>query len=168
MSFSIYEATLPPMMRLLHNLGAILDKAKSQAAAKGLALEDLVEARLAPDMHPFKRQIQIASDAAKGCAARLSGSEAPSFPDSEQTFDELRQRITKTLDYLKSFKPAQFDGAEDRHIVINTPHRNFEMNGRDFATSYALPNFFFHVTTAYGLLRHKGIDIGKADYLGGN
>ena len=168
MSFSIYEATLPPMMRMLHNLGAILDKAKEQAATKGLALEDLVEARLAPDMHPFKRQIQIASDAAKGCAARLSGSEAPSFPDTEQTFDELRMRITKTLDYLKSFKPTQFDGAEDRHISIKTPHRNFEMNGRDFATGFALPNFFFHVTTAYGLLRHKGIEIGKADYLGGN
>jgi hypothetical protein len=168
MSFSIYEATLPPMTRMLNNLAAILDKAKTQALAKGMALEELVEARLAPDMHPFKRQIQIASDAAKGCAARLSGSEAPSFPDTEQTFDDLRQRITKTLDYLKSFTPAQFDGAEDRHIVIKTPNRNFEMNGRDFATGFALPNFFFHVTTAYGLLRHKGIEIGKADYLGSN
>ncbi|MDE2466780.1 MAG: DUF1993 domain-containing protein [Alphaproteobacteria bacterium] len=167
MSFSIYDATIPPMTRMLHNLGAILDKAQVQAAAKGLSLQDLVEARLAPDMHPFKRQIQIASDAAKGCAARLSGNEAPSFPDTEETFDELRGRIAKTLDYLKSFAPAQFDGAEDRHITIKTPNRTFEMNGRDFATGFALPNFFFHVTTAYGLLRHKGIEIGKADYLGG-
>ncbi|HEY1630399.1 MAG TPA: DUF1993 domain-containing protein [Rhizomicrobium sp.] len=164
MAFSIYDATIPPMIRMLENLSKIMDKAVAQ---KGSDLQSLLDARLASDMHPFPRQVQIASDAAKGCAARLSGSEAPSFPDTETTFPELQARIGKTVDYLKSIPREKFDGAEDRDVTIKTPNRSFEMKGRDFATNFALANFYFHVTTAYGLLRSKGVEIGKMDYLGG-
>lgn len=163
MSFTIYDASIPPMIRMLQSLSKILDKAQSS----GKDVSGLLEARLAPDMHPFPRQIQIASDAAKGCAARLAGIEAPSMPDTETTFPELQTRIAKTIDFLKSVKPEQFAGAEDRHITIKTPNRTFEMSGRDYVTGFALPNFYFHVTTAYDLLRHKGVEIGKMDYLGG-
>jgi hypothetical protein len=118
-------------------------------------------------MHPFTRQIQIASDSAKGAGARLSGGEAPSFPDTETTFPELQARIAKTIDFLKSVDPSKLAGAENRNVELKTPNRTFNLTGAQFITGFALPNFFFHVTTAYGLLRHKGIEIGKMDYLGG-
>ncbi|HEY3777855.1 MAG TPA: DUF1993 domain-containing protein [Rhizomicrobium sp.] len=167
MSFSIYDASIPPMIRMLENLSNILDKAVKQAGERGLALSELLEARLAPDMHPFPRQVQIASDAAKACAARLTGGEIPSFADTESTFPELKDRIAKTVDYLKSVRRDAFEGAEKRTIEIKTPRgAEFRFDGKEFVTNFALPNFFFHVTTAYGLLRHKGIEIGKRDYLG--
>jgi hypothetical protein len=118
-------------------------------------------------MLQFPKQIQIASDAAKGCAARLAGVEAPNFPDTETTFPELQARITRTVDYLKSIKPEQLQGAEDRTVTLKFPQGEMTFSGRDFLTGFALPNFYFHVTTAYGLLRHNGIAIGKMDYLGG-
>ena len=167
MSFSIYDASIPPMIRTLQNLSKILDKAVAQAKAKDLALSSLLEARLAPDMHPFTRQIQIATDGAKGCAARLAGVEPPSFPDTETTFPELHARIAKTIAYLQSIGADKLAGAEDRKITLKNPNRTLEFSGKDFLTGFALPNFYFHVTTAYGLLRHKGIEIGKMDYLGG-
>jgi hypothetical protein len=167
MSFTIYDACVPPMIRTLGNLAKILDKATAQAKEKHIDPASLIEARLAPDMFAFARQIQIASDAAKGAAARLAGQEPPSFPDTETSFPELQARIQKTIDFLKSFKPAQLVGGEDRHITITTRTRTLEFSGRDFLTTFALPNFYFHVTTAYGLLRHNGIEIGKLDYLGG-
>jgi hypothetical protein len=167
MSFSIYDASIPPMIRALQNLSKILDKAVAQAKAKDLPLSTLLEARLAPDMHPFTRQIQIATDGAKGGAARLAGSEPPSFPDTETTFPELQARIAKTIAYLQSVGADKLAGAEDRQITLKTPNRTLEFSGRDFLTGFMLPNFYFHVTTAYGLLRHKGIEIGKMDYLGG-
>ena len=167
MSFSIYDASIPPMIRALQNLSKILDKAVAQAKAKDLPLSTLLEARLAPDMHPFTRQFQIATDGAKGGAARLAGSEPPSFPDTETTFPELQARIAKTIAYLQSVGADKLAGAEDRQITLKTPNRTLEFSGRDFLTGFMLPNFYFHVTTAYGLLRHKGIEIGKMDYLGG-
>ena len=167
MSFSIYDASIPPMIRALQNLSKILDKAVAQAKAKDFPLSTLLEARLAPDMHPFTRQIQIATDGAKGGAARLAGSEPPSFPDTETTFPELQARIAKTIAYLQSVGADKLAGAEDRQITLKTPNRTLEFSGRDFLTGFMLPNFYFHVTTAYGLLRHKGIEIGKMDYLGG-
>jgi len=127
----------------------------------------LLEARLAPDMHPFPRQIQIMSDAAKGAAARLAVVEAPSMPDTETNFPELQARISKTVDFLKSIKREQVEGAEDRTIVMKFPQGEIKFSGKDFLSNFALPNFYFHATTAYGLLRHKGIAIGKMDYLGG-
>ncbi len=167
MAFTIYDASIPLMIRSLTNLSKILDKAVAQAKREDTPLSALLEARLAPDMHPLPNQIQIASDAAKGAAARLAGIEAPAMPDTEKTFPELQQRIAKTIDFLKSVKPEQLAGAEDRTITLKFPQGEMTFSGRDFLTGFALPNFLFHVTTAYGLLRHKGIQIGKMDFLGG-
>ena len=167
MSFTIYDASIPPMIRALSNLSKIMDKAVAQAKAQDIPLSTLLEARLAPDMHPFPRQIQIASDAAKGAAARLANIEAPAMADTETTFPELQARIAKTIDFLKSVSADKIVGAEDREIVMKFPQGEMKFSGRDFLTQFALPNFFFHVTTAYGLLRHKGITIGKMDFLGG-
>ena len=167
MAFTIYEASIPPMIRSLENLSKILDKAVSQAKSEDKGLNALLEARLAPDMHPFARQIQIVSDSAKGCAARLAGIEPPSMPDTETTFPELQERIGKTIAFLKSINAERLAGAEDRTVILKFPQGEMKFSGRDFLTGFALPNFYFHVTTAYGLLRHKGINIGKMDYLGG-
>jgi len=167
MAFTIYEASIPPMIRSLENLSKILDKAVSQAKSEDKGLNALLEARLAPDMHPFTRQIQIVSDSAKGCAARLAGIEPPSMPDTETTFPELQERIGKTIAFLKSINAERLTGAEDRTVILKFPQGEMKFSGRDFLTGFALPNFYFHVTTAYGLLRHKGINIGKMDYLGG-
>ncbi|MGZ5998677.1 MAG: DUF1993 domain-containing protein [Rhizomicrobium sp.] len=167
MSFTIYDASIPPMIRALSNLSKIMDKAVAQAKAQDIPLSTLLEARLAPDMHPFPRQIQIASDAAKGAAARLANIEAPAMADTETTFPGLQARIAKTIDFLKSVSADKMAGAEDREIVMKFPQGEMKFSGRDFLTQFALPNFFFHVTTAYGLLRHKGIAIGKMDFLGG-
>lgn len=166
MSFSVYEASIPPMIHFFENLSKILDKAVHQAKERDLPLSELLEARLAPDMHAFPRQIQIASDVAKLAAARLAGLEPPSFPDTETTFPELQERIRKTIDYMKSVAPEKYEGAEDRTITLKFPDRVLTFPGRVFLNMFVLPNFYFHVTTAYGLLRHKGIEIGKRDYLG--
>jgi hypothetical protein len=166
MAFTIYEASIPPMTRALENLSKILDKAVAQAKAEDKSIGELLEARLAPDMHPFPRQIQIASDIAKMGAARLAGVEPPSYPDEEKTFPELQQRIAKTVAYLKTFRPEQFDGAEARTVVLKFPGGEMSFSGRDYLTGFVLPNIYFHITTAYGLLRQKGIAIGKMDYLG--
>ncbi|HXC54603.1 MAG TPA: DUF1993 domain-containing protein [Rhizomicrobium sp.] len=167
MSYTIYDASVPVLIRGLTNLSKILDKAVAQAKAEDKPLAELIEARLAPDMKPFTFQIQSASDAAKGCAARLAGIEAPSMPDTETTFPELHARLAKTIDFLKTVKPEQLAGAEDRAIVLKFPNGEMKFSGRDFLAGFALPNFFFHVTTAYALLRHKGIAVGKMDFLGG-
>jgi hypothetical protein len=167
MAFSIYDASIPPMIRTMQSISKIIDKAVAQAKSEDKSPATLLDARLAPDMHPFPRQIQIMSDAAKGAAARLAGIEAPGMPDTETTFPELQARISKTIDFLKSVKPEQLAGAEDREIVLKFPSGEMKFSGRDFLTQFALPNFFFHATTAYGLLRHKGVTIGKMDYLGG-
>lgn len=166
MSYSIYDATVPQIIRMLMNLSKIMDKAETQAPSKGLSLSDLMEARLAPDMLPFRRQVQIVSDGAKACAARLSGTEPPRFEDTEESFAELKARLAKTIDYLKTVPAEAIIGAEDREVTIKTQGREIKLSGRDFATTFAMPNIYFHVTTAYDLLRHKGIEIGKMDYLG--
>jgi uncharacterized protein len=126
----------------------------------------LAASRLYPDMLPLNRQVQIASDAAKGAAARLSGSEPPKFEDTETTLPELIARVAKTIDYLQSFKAEQFTGADSRVITIKSPRNTFNFTAVDFVRHWALPNFFFHVTTAYALLRHNGVEIGKLDFLG--
>ena len=167
MSFTIYDASIPPMIRSLENLSKIMDKAVAQAKSEDIPLASLIEAKLAPDMRPFPFQIQSASDAAKGCAARLAGVEAPAMPDTETSFPELQQRIAKTIAFLKSVDAAKFAGGEDRTIVLKFPQGEMKFTGRDYVAGFALPNFFFHVTTAYDILRHKGINIGKMDFLGG-
>lgn len=168
MAYTIYDATLPPMVRMMENLLKIMDKATAQAKADKTDPEHLLGAKLAEDMFPFTRQIQIMSDAAKGCAARLSGQTAPSFPDEEKSFDDLKARINRTIAFLNSVKREQVEGSETKHIEIKTPNRTLEFSGTDYVNGFALPNFYFHLTTAYGLLRMKGISIGKMDFLGGS
>lgn len=166
MSLSLFEASIPTFVHTLHNLKAILEKAIAHAEARKFDANVFVSMRLYPDMLPLNRQVQIATDAAKGAAARFSGTEAPKFEDNEVTMGELLMRVTKTIDYLQSFKAGQFEGAESRVINIKTPRATFNFNAVDYLRHWALPNFFFHVTTAYALLRHGGVEIGKADFLG--
>lgn len=166
MSLSLYQASVPVFVRMFGNLSAILDKAAAYAEARKIDPAVLLNARLAPDMHPLTRQIQIASDAAKGCAARLAGVEVPSFADSESTFAELQARITKTLAFINGLTPAQIDSGEGREVVLKVPGAELKFKGEDYLLHFVLPNFYFHITTAYAILRHNGLDIGKMDYLG--
>ncbi|VXC24061.1 conserved hypothetical protein [Pseudomonas sp. 8AS] len=166
MSLSMYQASIPVFVRMFGNLAAILDKAAVYADARKIDPAVLLNARLAPDMHPLTRQVQIASDAAKGCAARLAGVEIPSFADSESSFAELQARIQKTLDFLQGFSPAQIDGSEGREVVIKFPGAELKFSGQDYLLHFVLPNFYFHLTTAYAILRHNGLEIGKMDFLG--
>ena len=166
MPLSMYEASIPVFVHTLTNLKAILQKGVAHAEAKKFDATVLVNSRLAPDMFTLSRQVQIASDAAKGAAARLSGTEPPKFEDTEKTIDELVARIDKTLDYLKSFTATQLEGSDARTITLNTPRGAMTFDGLTFLRHWALPNFFFHVTTTYNLLRHNGVELGKADYLG--
>ena len=167
MPLSMYAVSIPVLVRGLNNLSAILDKGAASAEARKIDPAVLVAARLAPDMHPLSRQVQIASDSAKGAAARLAGVEAPSWPDTETSFAELQARIKKTIDYLETFKPEQIDGAEDRVVKLNLGAGEVDFPGQQFLFGFVLPNFFFHVTTAFAILRHNGVEIGKRDYLGG-
>lgn len=169
MAFTIYQASIPVLCRMLTNLGAILDKAASDAATRQIDPAVFVNARLAPDMHALARQVQIATDAAKGCAARLAGIESPSFPDTEATFSELKARIDKTVTFLKGVPADKFDGGEDRTVTITLRQRGSDVSftGADFLLNFAMPNFYFHVTTAYAILRHNGVKVGKMDFLGG-
>ncbi len=166
MSLSMYQASIPVFIRMLSNLSAILDKAVAQAEAKKIDPSVLLKSRLAPDMLPFTFQIQTATDSAKGCAARLAGIEIPSFADIETTFPELKARIEKTVEFLKSVKPEQIDGSEERNVTLKLRTGEMHFKGQSYLLGFVLPNFFFHVTTAYALLRHHGIDIGKQDYIG--
>jgi hypothetical protein len=162
----MYQASIPQLQRMLGNLANILETAERWAEAKKIDPAVLLNLRLAPDMFPLKRQVQIATDSAKGCAARLAGVEVPSYPDSEETFAELQARLQKTLDFIGSFTPAQIDGSEDRQIVLNFPSMELKFSGRDYLFQFVQPNFYFHVTTAYTILRHNGLEIGKMDYIG--
>lgn len=166
MTISMYEASIPVFIHGLGNLKAILQKAAAHAEARKFDATVLANSRLFPDMLALTRQVQIASDAAKGAAARLSGTESPKFADTEGTVPELLARIDKTVDYLKGFTAAQIDGSEARNIVVKTSLADFSFTGLDFLRHWALPNFYFHVVTTYNLLRHNGVEIGKADYLG--
>ena len=166
MSLSMYQASVPVFIRALTNLSAILKKGDAYAQAKKVEPVVLVNARLFPDMFALVRQVQIASDTAKGCAARLAGQEPPSFADQEQTFAELYARLDKTIAFLKTLKPAQIDGSEERAIELKMRDRTLHTKGREYLLERALPNLFFHVTTAYGILRHNGVEIGKKDFLG--
>jgi len=166
MAFSIYEASIPVFQQMLKNLSGLLEKADTYAKANNISEEELVNSRLYPDMFELKRQIQIATDHAKGAAARLAGADVPSFPDTETTIESLQARINKTLDFISSFPPEQFEGGEERAIKLVFPWATFEFNGSRYLTYWALPNFFFHTTTAYDILRHKGVNVGKADFIG--
>lgn len=167
MTISMYQASVPVCTRALNNLIAILDKAKAHAEAKKIEPDVFVSCRLIADMHPLSRQIQIASDVAKNGIARLAGAEPPSFPDEEKTLAELVERLKKTVKYLESFKPAQIDGTEDKTVTMKIGPNTMEFQGQPYLLNFILPNVFFHVTTAYDILRENGVDIGKRDFLGG-
>lgn len=166
MTLSMYQAAVPVFVRGLENLATILAKAAAHAEAKKIDPSVFINARLAPDMFALARQVQITSDAAKGSAARLAGVEVPSYPDTESTFPELQERVAKTIAFVKGFTPAQIDGSEDRKIVLKMRTDEVTFRGQDYLLKLALPNFFFHLTTAYDILRHNGVEVGKMDYLG--
>jgi len=161
----MYQASVPRFANTLKNLSTILDKAQAYADAKKIDPAVLTNFRLYPDMLPMKRQVQIACDSAKGAVARLAGVEAPKHEDTEETFAELKTRIAKTIDFIQTFKPAQIDGSEEKNIHLKLGQREVDYKGMQYLLGHSLPNFYFHVTTAYGILRHNGVEIGKRDYL---
>jgi uncharacterized protein len=168
MTMSMSAASLPVFTTMLNNLSHILSKAAAHAEAKKFDPAVLLQDRLAPDMLPFTRQILIACDAAKNGVARISGVEAPKFEDNEASFPELQARIRKTLDYLASVPAAKLDGTEDKEITFPVGRgKTRTMKAEAYLKHWALPNFFFHITTAYAILRHNGVELGKADYLAG-
>jgi len=161
MAYTIYDATIPPMIHMLGGLSSVLAKGEAHGGI------DPAEARLAPDMLPLKNQVYIATDGAKGCGARLAGVEIPKYEDVEVSFADLRARCTKTIAFLKSLDRAAFAGAEDKHIVLKFGPNTFEFGGADYVGKFVLPNLYFHITTAYDILRNRGVTLSKRDYLGG-
>ena len=162
----MYQAAIPTFIQALQNLEGILDKGAAHAEAKKIEPSVLLASRLYPDMFALTRQVQIAADGAKTGAARLCGKEPPSFEDNETTFPELKARLKKTIAYLETFKPEEFDGAEDRTVKWKTRSSEKSMQGLAYLNHYVLPNLFFHATAAYAILRHCGVEVGKKDYLG--
>jgi hypothetical protein len=167
MSLTMYQASVPVFSRVLAAMSAILDKAVAHAEVRKLEPQALLQFRLYPDMFPFVRQIQSVSDQAKGGTARLAGVEVPKFTDTETSFGELKVRLAKTLEFVGAVRPAQIDGSEERQVVLTFPTRTLTFTGRDYLFGFVLPNLYFHATTAYDILRHNGVDIGKRDFLGG-
>ncbi len=166
MAISMYSASVPVFTRMLGHLAAWLDKAEAHAQAKKFDTSVYLAARLAPDMLPFTKQIQIACDAAKFGVARLAGVEAPKFDDSEASLAELRERIRRTVEFVSSVPAAAIEGTEDKDITVPRRDGNIVIKGEFYLKHYVQPNFYFHVTTAYALLRHNGVELGKGDFLG--
>lgn len=167
MSNTIYKITIESLLRSLKNLDAIISKAEAFAEQdKDIDDQTLVQARLFPNMRPFVFQIRVATDTAKGAAARLSGTPVPSWPDDEETFAELHERVGKAITFLSGFKPEDFEGAEDRTIELKLGPNSFTFTATQYIGGFVLPNFHFHMTTAYNILRHNGVVVGKRDYLG--
>jgi hypothetical protein len=164
---SFYDATVPAFLQILGSLTGLLTKAEAHCEARKIQPEVLLNARLFPDMLPLSKQVQLACDfAAKGCA-RLTHSEVPSVPDTEKTFAELKARLAKTIDYVKAFAPAQFEGADLKDVTFPVGANNsLTLKGQEFLSRFAFPNFYFHATTTHGILRHNGVEIGKRDFLG--
>ena len=167
MTTTLYTSSIPVFTQLLGGLSAVLTKAEAHAQARNIEPNALLQARLFPDMFALLRQSRVACDFAKSVAARLAGVEVPNFEDNEQTFADLQARIAKTLTFIGSLTPAQFEGSETREIVTQagTPKEK-RFSGQSYLLNYGLPHFFFHVTTAYGILRHNGVEVGKKDYIG--
>ncbi len=165
MAISMHSASVPILSRVLNAMLGWLDKAQAHAEARKFSPDNYLALRLAPDMLPFTKQIQIASDQAKGCVARLAGIELPKWEDNEATLDELRARIRKTIDFIQSVPAEKIDGSEKREIVIPSRNGELRFEGEAYLKHYVLSNFYFHATTAYALLRHAGVDLGKKDFL---
>jgi hypothetical protein len=166
MSISMYQASVPAFLQMLNSLSAILDKAEGHAAERKIEPSVLLGWRLAPDMFALARQVQIATDLANGCCARLARVEVPKYPDDETSFKGLRSRIARTIDFVQRFEASDIDGSEQRDITLTAGSRELRFKGQQYLVSFALPNFYFHVTTAYAILRHCGVPIGKRDFLG--
>ena len=164
---SFYDAVVPAYLQILGSLPNILDKAEAHCKAKNIAPETILTARLYPDMLPFAKQIQMVADfAMKGCA-RLTHTEVPSTPDTEKSFAELKARLAKAADFVKTFKPAQFEGAETKNVSFPIgADKTLTLTGQQFLSNFSLPNFYFHAATAHGILRHNGVEIGKRDFMG--
>lgn len=166
MTISMYQASMPVLIKVMGNLAEILNKAEAHAVADKIDPSVFLQARLYPDMYPLVRQVQISTDVAKGCASRLAGQTPPSFEDNETTFAELQSRIAKTIDLLRAARPEQIDGTEDATITLKVGGRERSFQGLPYLLEFVLPNVYFHTTTAYAILRHWGVVLGKADFLG--
>jgi uncharacterized protein len=166
MSLNMYQASTPVFIRMLGNLSSILDKAVAHGEAKKIDQAIFVNARLTPDMYPLSRQVQIATDMVKGCAARLAGIEVPSYEDNETTFADLQARIAKTIAFLQSVSDGQINGSEGRTVTLKLRGKEVSFLGQPYLLDFVLPNFYFHITTTYAILRHNGVEIGKMDFLG--
>jgi hypothetical protein len=167
MQISMYQASVPVFVRMLDNLARILELAVQYAEEKKIDPSVLINARLAPDMYPLSRQVQIATDMAKGCAARLAGLEVPVYEDNEATFPELLARIAKTVAFVQSVSAAKIDGSEEKTVTIKLRNQEVSFLGLSYLLDFVLPHFYFHITTAYAILRHNGLAIGKKDFIGG-
>jgi hypothetical protein len=166
MAFTIYDASVPPLIYMLENLGHVLSMGETHARESGTAPTAYLEARLAPDMFNLVKQVQVATDMAKGCGARLAGAEIPKYEDTESSFADLQARLTKTIAFLKGLDRAAFAGAEDKAVTLKFPNAEFHFNGRDYLNNFAMPNVYFHITTVYAILRNKGVPLGKSDFFG--
>lgn len=167
MTISMYQASVPVFSQMMGNLVVILEKAAAHAEANKIDSAVLVQARLYPDMFPMARQVMIATDNAKGCIARLAGVEPPRYEDNESTFPQLVARLNKTIDFISGFKPTQIDGSEERDISFKWGPYEINMKGQAYLLHFATRNFYFHITTAYAILRHHGVPVGKQDFMGG-
>lgn len=166
MTISMYQASVPRFVNILGNLSNILDKAQAHVDARKLDAAALTSYRLFPDMLSMTTQVQIACDTAKGVVARLAGVEIPAYEDNEKTLADLKARVAKTIAFIQTMKPGQIDGTEDKEIVVKRRDKETRYKGMQFLLGHAIPNFYFHVTTTYNILRHNGIELGKRDYLG--
>jgi hypothetical protein len=162
----MHQSSVPLMLQMFGSLSAVLDKAEAYCTERKIEPSVLLNYRLAPDMHPLTRQVQMVTDQAKGAMSRLAGVEIPSFPDTETTFADLKARIAKTVDYVKSFTPEQINGAEDRDVVLKLGPTEMTLKGSQYFFHFFLANFYFHTSTAYDIIRHCGVPVGKRDFIG--
>jgi hypothetical protein len=166
MALSMYQASVPVLIRTLSNLIVVLEKGEAHAQIKNIEQSVLINSRLYPDMFPLTKQVQIATDNAKGCAARLAGVEPPKYEDNEASFGDLIARVKNTIAFLETFKPAQIDGSEQRPVTLAMRSGSLHFEGQPYLLHFVLPNLYFHVVTAYDILRHSGVELGKMDFLG--
>jgi hypothetical protein len=166
MAFTIYDASVTPLVFMLENLAHVLKVGETHAAQNNIPAKDYLEARLAADMYPLTKQVQVATDMSKGCGGRLAGAEIPKYEDNETSFAELQARIARTVTFLKGLDATAFAGAEDKPVTLKFPNAEFNFNGKDYVNNFALPNVYFHITMAYAILRHKSVPLGKPDFMG--
>jgi hypothetical protein len=166
MSIGMYQLAIPPVIRALENLRHLLSRGAAHCEARKIDPAALIQYRLFPDMRPLTFQVQVACDMGKGCVARLAGVEAPKFEDNEQTFADLESRIERTVAFLRGVSASQIDGTEDKAVTLKTPRGDLNFQGLGYVQGFVLPNVYFHCTTAYNILRHNGVEVGKMDFLG--